>query len=125
MTVCERQLDLLNVAFEARLREATRLRVPHDQLLEFWCDLSQSVARKPWGAKLRPFRPRAQIFSYAAGRCVDGMDLMRMLGWPRSMLAGISAGDLLHLASDGSFLPMVTLIQCLLWSNPHGTWHGA
>ena len=73
--MCERQLDLLNVAFEARLREATRLRVPHDQFLEFWCDLSQSVARKPWGAKLRPFRPRAQFF--LRGRTVcrwDGLD---------------------------------------------------
>ena len=123
VTACPRQFDLLDVAFEARLREANRLRLPRRDILDFWVDLSQSVARRPWGNKSRPFKSRAQIYSYEAGRCIDGIDSMRLLGWPRAYLKGLTAGDLLALAGDGSSLSVAALVECVMVSNPFGDWH--
>lgn len=106
------------------MRESLKTGVPRSQLCDYWVDLSQSVARRPWGNKLRPFRPMAQIYSFEMGRCLDGLDAMRLLGWPESFLSGLSPSDLLALSAEGSApLPLAALVESVMHSNPYGSWH--
>ena len=117
-----RQLDLLNVAWEARVR-AGKGKTTVELAADFWCDVSQSSSRRPWFAALKGVRGRGHLYSFEAGRCIDGVESMQVLGWPRSVLLGTPQGDVLHLAEHAAFLPIVTLVEAAMWANPFGDWH--
>ena len=61
---CSRQKDLLNVAWESRVKESGGRYSPADLAKNFWVDISQAVTRRPWSAKLRPFRGRGHLYSF-------------------------------------------------------------
>ena len=123
VTLCDRQLDLADVAWESRCKEGHG-RNCHAQLRAgFWVDLSQSVVRRPWASVLRGFRGRGHCYSYEADRCLDGLDVLKVHGWPKHLLAGTSAGDLLNLGADTTSVPLSTLLMALLWSSPWGEWN--
>ena len=118
-----RQVDLANIAFEARVRDG-KGRFSMDSLMEnSWVDLSLTVLRRPWAGRLRPFNCRSHLYAFGADRCIDGRDSMRLLGWPQSMLCGADAGDLLYLAADSGSLPLASLVSMGMWCNPWGSWH--
>ena len=122
MPNCSRQKDLIDVAWEARCKE---LRGQGSATLanNLLVDVSQTILRKPWSAKLRPFRVRGQLCSFQADRCLDGTDAMRLLGWPASRLDGIPSGDILHLAAVSGCLPLATIVMLGMTANPWGSWH--
>ena len=120
---CSRKHDLINVAWAARVREVQG-GAPLTRLVSIvWCDLSQSVVRKPWGLKLRSFKGRAQIYSYEFDRVLSGVDCMKVHGWPQSMLSHVRQSDFLTAVSEGTSLPMVFVVKIVLWSNPWGSRH--
>ena len=82
-----------------------------------------TVARKPWGIGLLPFRAQSQMYSFEANRCLTGRDAMLLLGWPRHFLRGSAAADLLVLSQDGTDVPLTTLVVAAIWCNPYGSWN--
>ena len=125
VTKCPRQYDLVNTAWEARLKEGGGRYSAEELSQGFWVDVSQTVLRKPWGSRLRPFRGRGHLFAFQAGRCIDGNDLMRLLGWPPVFLEAVPAGDMLNLAAESSCVPFTTLLCVCLWCNPRCDWHAS
>ena len=118
---CDRKRDLVNVAWLARIKESPG--IPTARLAEnYWCDVSQSVCRKPWGAKLQSFRPNSQIYSFERDRVLKGSDCCRVRGLPMSLLQGTSQADLLQLATDATSLPLSVIVQSAMWANPFGAW---
>lgn len=122
VTPCARQFDLVNLAFEARSRDAKGAACFDDIVDNLWVDLSQTVLRRPWASHVRSFRCRGHLYSFKADRCLDGADSMRLLGWPASFVRGVNAGDLLYLAEDAGSLPLSTLVHLVMWCNPWGPW---
>ena len=109
-----RQVDLVNVAWEARTA-ASRGQFSTKQLRkDYWVDLSQTVSMKPWATSLKAFRGRGHLYSFECDRCLDGVDLFRLCGWPKSVLLGTPPGDALYLAADSTSLPLVTLVQAVM-----------
>ena len=122
----KRQVDLVDVAFESRLKDTKGKLGVREMTEQLWCDLSLTVLRRPWtAARLRPFRARGHLYSFAADRCVSGADCMRLLGWPVAYTSGAPASDLLTLSAENMSLPLVTLLQLGMWCNPFGSWHEA
>ena len=90
---------------------------------DFWVDLSLSILRKPWSQGAKPFRANGHVYSYQADRCISGEDALQILGMPLIFLDGITAGDALRLAEVSSCLPIVTLMQTVMWCCPWGPWN--
>ena len=121
---CERQLDLINTAWESRLRDGRGLLGTAALARSFVVDVSQSVSRKPWTTDMKQFRPLGHVYSFEADRCLTGLDCFKLLGWPSAFLTCASSPDLLHVVEGALELPSVLLVQAAMWSNPWGTWHG-
>ena len=122
---CPRQLDLIDLAWEARLAEARGGRRAEDLAVNYFVDLSQSAARKPWKKILCNFRANGHIYSYQTDTCLTGEDELRLLGWPRFHLAGVSPIDLLELAGSSGSVPLATIVMTGVVFNPWGSWnHG-
>ena len=121
VTRCARQYDLVNCAWEARLKDIGRQRGGDAQ--NFYVDVSQTILRKPWGPRLKPFRSRGHLFSFYADRCLDGAECLKILGWPQVFLQGSPPGDLLTLAADSGCLPASVLILALAHANPWADYH--
>ena len=121
-----RQTDLVNVAWAARIADTRGQGKTLAQLkANYWVDLSKTIARRPWSAKLRSFRGRCQLYSFEFDRCLSGSDLMRAYGWPAMLLQGVSQSDLTSSAAEGSSVPLATFMQAVMWSNPFGRWRAA
>jgi len=120
-----RQHDLLDVAWEVRLRRGRGRESEAAMARDFWVDLSQAMTKKPWGNGLLPFRSRSQLYSFEANRCIDGRSAMLLLGWPSHFTRGLPASDLLSLAAEGTDVPLTTLIVAAIWANPYGSWNSA
>ena len=122
--VCgERKLDLVNVAWAMHEAENARLNRPVADLKHnLFVDLAQTILRKPWGVRLRSARQRCQIYSFEYDRCLVGSDLMRICGWPKGLLDGCSESDLMAVATESTSVPLASLIQFTMWSNPFGCW---
>jgi hypothetical protein len=121
-----RKIDLVNVAWAARVNETRgQGKSTTDIKADFWVDVSKSVLRRPWSAKLRSFKDRCQLYSFEYDRCLSGSDQMRAHGWPLAMLVGAPQCDLVMVSADGSSLPLATLVQTVMWANPFGPWRMA
>jgi len=119
----ERQRDLLDVAWISRLKEATPSETEVDLRKGFWCDLSQSVLRKPWSSRLRNFKSRGHLYSYEKDRCLSGSDQLRVLGWPKRFFDGVSQCEQLNLSEYATSMPLTCMLELCLWANPYGSWH--
>ena len=118
-----RQRDLLNVAWEARVAWGKGCKRTDDLKRDFWLDLSQTVTMKPWTDQLKGFRGRGHMYSFEMDRCLDPVDEMRMLGWPKSSVISTPPGDVLYMAADSTSLPMTTLVPAAIWTSVHGLWN--
>jgi len=121
----DRQLDLLDVAWEARVASSKGRASWSAMTKDYWVDLSMTICRKPWSSSIRAFRPRSHLYSYEAGRCIDGKDELRILGWPFGHCCGGSDADLLNVAAEGGSLHLSTVLMLGMSSNPFGTWNSA
>jgi len=118
----ERKVDLVNVGFGARMHECGRAKTCQDIITNFWVDLGVSISRRPWSQKLRAIHKNSQLYSYQYDRCLTGCDCMQIHGWPVSLLREVPPADLLAMAADGTSLPLVTLLQFVVWANPYAPW---
>ena len=119
----ERKIDLVNVAWGARVQELGQRKSVQEMATNFWIDLGFSISRRPWSQKLRAIHKNSQLYSYQYDRCLTGDDCMQINGWPQGYVRGIPQTDLLSMAADGTSLPMVSVLQFVVWSNPFSDWH--
>ncbi len=57
-----------------------------DVVKDLYCDISQGVQRRPWGA-LETFCTSSMPYSFEANRSLSGYGGLRSLGWPEPCLA--------------------------------------
>jgi len=123
---CLRQIDLTDVAWEARIAEARageNSAQNKNMASNYWVDLSQSSARKPWRNKLCNFRANGHLYSFERDTCITGEDELRLLGWPRGHLVGVPPVDLLELAGHSGSVPLATVVMAGIVYNPYGAWN--
>ncbi len=104
-----REFDLVNIAY-ASLRGQGE---DEGQVLKSWVDISQSVARKPWGA-LRTFTTSSQIYSFKEDRLLVPEEHFRLLGFGENLVCGnLGPDELRKLAGEAMCVPCIAL---LVWS---------
>jgi hypothetical protein len=118
-----RKADILDVAWASRLMECGASLSEDELRVNYWADLSQSIARRPWSARMRKFGIRPHLYSFEKDRSLGGADCMKVHGWPASFLVGSPQDDLLQMAESGTSVPLATAIELVLWCNPWGKWH--
>ena len=124
-TSCDRQLDLLDVSWEARLLEGSGRIAAAELKRNFFVDLSLSVSRRPWSHHLKAFRGKGHVYSFEADRCLDGLDILKMFGWPATSLRSSPPADLMNLAECAMSVQTTTLILLVYWCNPMAPWNAA
>jgi hypothetical protein len=117
----ERIVDLINIAFSV-IRDAnpttpTRTLV-HDQ----FCNISQSVQRKPWGCA-GTFMRSTELYSLELDYALTGLSMMRILGWPSNVVSPstMSNNDLRELAGEAYSVPISSIVAIALFSCPGAT----
>ena len=120
----ERQRDLLDCAFGAR-----RSSMPHDATTEamrqgFWCNISQSVQRKPWSTKPPTACRNTQAYSFESDTILTSFGQMQALGWPRNLASGeeFSQAELSEIAGEGFSVSISCMIVHFYWCNPYAPW---
>ena len=122
-TESRRQVDLINVAFEARKRDFPVGTADEEVTRNLYVDLATTVRRKPWSAKFRTLRSRSHVYSYTFDRCLNGSDQLLLLCWPHRAMDGMSEVARAEMAESGIILPLVVLIELMMWRNPFGEWN--
>ena len=118
-----RQLDLINIAFEARRRDLPLSVSDGEVASNLYVDLSQAANRRPWSCRFRTIRAKSHVYSFAKDRCITGTDQLRLQGWPAVFMDGECQLNRAELAESALPLPIVVLLETLMWCNPHGEWN--
>lgn len=120
----ERERDLLDIAWSVRRGQNPYL-ATGDLAKGFWCDLSQSVHRRPWGA-IPTLCRSTRAYSFEADTMLTGHSHLRLLGHGRTVAPHTAFPDaeLRKLAGDGYSLPIAACCALAYYANPWGPWWG-
>lgn len=124
ITNSPRQLDLLNVSYAAWQRHKAERRPSASVPAGWFVDLSQYVARRPWGPALRCLTRSSIIADFAQLRLLSPMEFMAMHGWPvrEIQFAKLSCRSLYDLAGGQMKLSAIGSIVLAIDLNEHGSY---
>ncbi len=112
LSTTQRVRDLVDVAWLA-YQQAVAKGEPHDDVISWFVDVSQSVSRKPWSAHVMNLTQSTELYSFGHDAVIAPAGLMLLQGHSSSLtfhVQGLSA-----LAGEGMFLPSVaTCLYCFL-----------
>lgn len=117
----ERILDLLNIAWGARLQAMPKSSSTVDLRRGYWCNLSQEVQRRPWGSA-KTLTSRGLWYSFEKDVTLDGADVMRLQGAPFGRTANLSSAALKDLAGESFFIPSVASFIVAIYYQPYACW---
>ena len=86
-------------------------------------NLSQCVAREPWGQEIGALTTRSLVYCYTLQRLLLAEELWCLQGHPMETFKHASAtGAVGQLVGEGMFLPCLGTVLAALWLNPQGGW---
>lgn len=109
--------DLLDVCFLERSGEVDGV----------FCDLSQAVQRRPWGAhSARALTKGSLIYSFDHDAVLTRRSATRLQGFPTNLQTeGVSDEQLRHMAGEAVFLPNLASLLWAFWVDTEAPWHAA
>ena len=109
----ERQRNLLDCAWGARRRQLPDTVSTEDMLKGWWCNVTQSVQRKPWSATPPTPCRQTRAYSFEHDVVVTGFAHMMFLGWPRIFASNseFSSQDLHDLSGEAFSVPIAALFS--------------
>ncbi len=114
--------DVLDVAWGHQMQKATRLRMTSSEAKAgFWCNVSQSVQRKPWGGP-GVLTTRSRFYSFEHDFTLDGNDFLRLQGAPMATAPGFSDHELRDLGGEAFPCPCITAFSFAFYMNPWAPW---
>jgi hypothetical protein len=85
-----------------------------------WIDLSQSLNRKPISRLGFHLNRRSVMYSFEHDRCLSALANLRTMG--HSSVVHGTMGALRDLSGEGCSLPLVCLLNSIMYANPWGSW---
>jgi len=95
-----------------------------DVARSLYCDVSQSIARRPWANTLRTATQNSCFYAFEFDRVISGAEHLRLLGWSsRRLTAGsLTDRDFRSVSGESFSLVWATVLHALLYCNPYGSW---
>ena len=119
----KRQIDLINAAFEVRRNSLPPATPVETIIADLYVNVSQSISTKPWARQVGTLTTSSQWYHFGNDVCLSGMDHMVIQGWPRRFLYGTDQAHLHTLAGEATSMPVICMLELLMWANPWGSWH--
>lgn len=119
----ERMRDLLDIAWAVRQQKCPG-QSEHEMRKDWFCNLSQSVHRSPWGAA-RTLCTSSLPYSFELGRALLGEDLMMLQGFHKAVrgkCATFGHAAFQNLAGESFSLPCSSLVIYAFCLNSRAPW---
>ena len=114
--------DTVNVAWFGARAAAPSQEPVWETARNLFCNVSQNVDRVGATKGLGTFTRNACYYSFEHDTTVSSAVHMAALGWPRSYAARSSDGRLRDLSGDAVSVPIICLIEEVLFANPYAHW---